>query len=291
MLWPGAPLGIGQVVPAIALVQVRSFDPDRILRRLHPAVDQDLARPYRLEIRQIDLLHPDGAMPLVAGSARRQVVVHQVNGAVCVEEERRVDALHPGQPVRIGPGTGRVARGRDEVAAAVHRRGDHIEHAVVMRDSRREDAARHAQTIEIELGGTVDYIADLLPVHQIDALEHRDAREVGEAGIDQVEAPVRADDARVGMEASQNRVAVVTGWKGCLKGRVVTRIFEPVEVNRRRGRRRSAQWRHRRRQQQNDPGHQQTHQRTSTALRESSKGPAGAPLLSRSVQTGPSAQQ
>ncbi|MNV64824.1 hypothetical protein D3C71_1574860 [compost metagenome] len=155
-------------------------------------------------------------------------------------------------------------------------------------DRRREDAARYAQSIEVQLRGAVDHVADLFPVHQIDALQYRNTREVGEAGIDQIEAVVGADDARIRMEAGQDRITVMTGGQRRFKSRVVTGVFKPVEEHRRR-RRGAERWRSR--QQQEQRGNQQTHQGTSAAVKEISKGPAGAPLLSRSVQIGPSAQQ
>jgi len=102
-------------------------------------------------------------------------------------------------------------------------------------DGRREDAARHAQTVEVELGGTVDDVADLLPVHQVRALEHGNAREVGEAGVDQVELAVCRDDAGIGVEPRQHRIAVMAGWQRCLERDIATAVLEPVEIHRRRG--------------------------------------------------------
>ncbi len=87
MLRPGTSFSVGQVIPALPLVDMRSLDPDGILRRLHAPINQHPARPDRLERRQIDLLHPDGAVSVVARRAGRCIVVDQVYLAVIVEEQ------------------------------------------------------------------------------------------------------------------------------------------------------------------------------------------------------------
>src|SRR4030095_16553395 len=91
-----------------------------------------------------------------------------------------------GEPGRIRPGAGRIARGDDEIAAAIDAGVEDVEEARVVRDRRRKQAARPAESAESEHFGTVDRIADLGPARQVAAAEDRDARKPGEGGIDQI---------------------------------------------------------------------------------------------------------
>src|SRR5450631_2498890 len=93
MLRAGATLGAHQVVPAVALVQVRPFDPDRLALEVCAAVDQYLTWPDELALRQIELLNPDGAMAFVLRLALRRPVVQQIATAVVIEEQRRINAV------------------------------------------------------------------------------------------------------------------------------------------------------------------------------------------------------
>ena len=55
--------------------------------------------------------------------------------------------------------------------------------------------------------GPVDRIADLRPVHQVAAVEDRDARKPGEGRIDEIIIVADAGDAGVGVEALEDWVA------------------------------------------------------------------------------------
>ncbi len=91
----------------------------------------------------------------------------------------------------------------------------------------REYAPGQSEVLEIKLAGTIDGVADLGPVHQVPAVEDRDARKPGEGRIDEIIIVADAGNARVGIEALQNRIGVFES--GRLWQPVVAAIFEPVE--------------------------------------------------------------
>ena len=112
-------------------------------------------------------------------------------------------------PDRLGPRARRVLRGDVEVAAAVDVRGDHVERAVVVADRRRVDAARRPRAFcEGQLAVARQDVPELLPVHEVAAREDGHPGEELEAARDEVEVPAHADDARVRVEAGDDRVAV-----------------------------------------------------------------------------------
>lgn len=99
------------------------------------------------------------------------------------------------------------------------------------RDRRSKHAARDAQPIELELRGPLDHVADVPPVDQVAALEHRDAREVGEGRVDEVEQVAGARDARVRVEAGKNGVAIASRRQRVGKDGIAARVLEPVECD------------------------------------------------------------
>src|SRR4051812_11044594 len=105
-----AAFGAHQVVPALDVIQVRAFDPDRLLRELHAAVHDHLARAGELAGLRVELLNPDGAVAVVERRAFRRTVVDDIGPAVVIEEERRIDAVDLLEPHRLGPGAAWIAR-------------------------------------------------------------------------------------------------------------------------------------------------------------------------------------
>ncbi len=253
MLRPGAALGAREVVPPVALIQVRAFDPDRLAGQIHAAIEQHLARADWCVLRDIEALHPDGAMPVVQRRALRRAVVEQVGAAIGIEEQGRVDTVDAGQPRQCRPWARGIVGTGDEIATAVDRGAHHVKAPVVMADAGGIHAARHAQPVVIELLAAVDHVADLGPMHKIGTLQHRDRREIRERRIDQVIALSHARDAGVRVEPGQHRIAVVPGRQRRGEYRIVAAVFEPVERNIGRGLRLRVR-RHRQ-------GHQQGHTR------------------------------
>ncbi len=159
------------------------------------------------ERRQIDLLHPDGAVPVIARRTGRCIVVDQVHLAVVVKNS---DGSMPSMPGSCGSdhgpaGSRAVAMKLPPLSVAwwlrrTCRRGNRWW-------ARRCRARRSGRRNPVAWGGQSHCRS--APVHQVGTFEHRNAREVGEAGIDQVEPAVRAHDAGIGMEAGQDRIAVV----------------------------------------------------------------------------------
>ncbi len=207
----GAAFGATEVVPAVFLVEVRALDPDGFGADIDAAVDEDGARADELSVGDVELLNPDGAMAVVERSVVGWVAVVEHPGApVVVEEERGVDALEV-EPHGVAPRAGGIGRGDEEIAAGAHHRAHNVKDAVVVFDGGGEEAARDGEAVVVELVGPVDDVAGLSPVHQIGAVKDQNAGEVGEAGVDEVVVVADAADARVGVVAGEDGVAVVAG--------------------------------------------------------------------------------
>ena len=150
------------------------------------------------------ILDPDRAMALVARRPRSGGPL--LRTYALPSSSKKSDGSIPldvRQPDRVRPRAGRVRRGDEEIAAAIDAGVEDVERAVMMLDRRREDAARQAEPVEIELLRPVDHIADLRPVDEVAAAEDRDAREVREGRSDEIIIVAGARDARVGVEAGR----------------------------------------------------------------------------------------
>ena len=209
---------------------MRRLDPDRLLGEIYAAVHNHGARTDELLRFDVVLLHPDRAVSLIQRFAGRRPVVDHVRSAVIVEEERRVDAVEARKPDRIGPRSGRVFRRHDEVAAGVDERADHVVRPVVIANRRREQAARDAGAIELELRRTIEDVPQLRPVDEILALKDRQSGEVREARRDEVVVLADANHARIGVESGENRIRVPR-WTdvGVAIHGIVALVREPIE--------------------------------------------------------------
>ncbi len=188
-----------------------------------------MAGPAVFSVFEIEPPDPDGAVSVIKRRTGGRGIVHQPRRAVIVDEQRRIDAADIFDPHRIGPGPCGILGGDDEIAAAIDAGVDDIEDALVMGDGGREHAARQTQPVEIQLAWPVDGIADLGPVHQVAAAEHRQAGEIGEGGGDEIIVAAHPRQAGIGIEPGQHRIAIFRGPGGKVEGRVVAGIFEPVE--------------------------------------------------------------
>ena len=210
MLVRSAAFRAHQEIFPVDLVQVRSFDPDRLLGRVHALVHDDSPLADRAIVLHVIFHDADRAVTVVLGlAARRVVVIHDIGPSVVIEEQGRVDALHLRQQDRVRPGAEGVLRLHQEVPRA-HIRGNHVVRPVrrVVLDVRGKDAAARMLAAEArQLRRAVQDVTDLLPVYQIAAVEDRDAREIAEGGRDQeiVSFSVRAE-ARIGIPARQDGV-------------------------------------------------------------------------------------
>ena len=219
-------LGREQVVPPVALENVRSLDPRRLLGQVRPAVDDQAALADHRQRLQVDLLDPDGPVPEVGRLDGGQVRIGDVGPAVVVHEQVRVDAAE-GEPDRVGPGPGRVRRRDDAVAVPLGPGREHVERALVMADGGGEDAARDAGPLQGELRGPVEHVPDLGPRHQVAAVPDRDARKGGERGVDEVVVLPDAGHARVRVKPQQHRVEIlVRPHLDATKGLVVSDVRE-----------------------------------------------------------------
>ena len=203
-----AALGDQQVVVAVLLVEVRALGAAVPV----PFPDYD-GRRLQLESLRVELGEPD--------AVHRPDQVH----LPVFPEERGVDARHAVDEDRVAPGTGRILRRHDEIALSaadgVDVGRDHIEFPVVVADRRGEDAAARAAPAQVDLGRTVQDIADLLPVDQITAVEDRHTREILEGAVDQVEIIPDTADARIGVIARNHGVHIALGRNAGIEGVVL----------------------------------------------------------------------
>ncbi len=215
MLLAGAAFGRGEVVVAIAAEQMRAFDVFGIGRRREAGIHDHLTGADQRHAGQIQLLQPDGAVPVVAHLACGHVVVDQPGAAIVIEKQRGIDALGV-QPDRVRPRPGRIGGGDQEIAAIAVKTGvGDIEGAGVVADAGGKQAAGQFVVAVVDLGWTVDRVADLVPVHQVAALEDRQAGKVAETGIHQIKIVADAHRRRVRMKTGHDRIAVLRGsWYG-----------------------------------------------------------------------------
>ena len=223
----GAALGCDQVVIGAAAEDVGAFDPARLKRDVDAAIDQQRALALDGQGGRIEFLDPDGAVAVVAGLFGRRVVADQVDLAVRIPEQRRIDAAE-GQFDGLGPGPLRPGRRHDHIAAAIDAGGDHVEDALVVRDVGGVDAARRAQALEVRLRGAGDHVGDLGPGAQVARMEEWQAGEVRERRVDQVIVVLHAQHGRIGVVAGQDRIAVLGGGGRCrfLRAAFVAEAFE-----------------------------------------------------------------
>src|SRR5688572_27622900 len=202
-----------QVEPAVLPEKVRSFDPDRLRGEVNTTVHDHRARTREALVAYIEPLDPDRAVPLVQRFADRWAVVQHPRDGVVLEEDGRIDAVDLWKPDRVRPRASRIRRGDEKVSASIDERGEEVERSVVILDRRRKNATRDTGAVEVELGGTVEDMADLRPVHEVPAAENRNAGEVGEARRDEIIVVLDANYARVGVEPCQHRVVILAAWQ------------------------------------------------------------------------------
>ena len=211
---------------------MRGLDPDRFLREVHAAVDDNLVAALNdlvlLGVVLPDLDHTVSLIESLLGG----VVVYDVGLAVIVEEEVGVDAREV-QDDGVAPSFGRILCLDDHVAYAAGKlRRDHVE-GVVMRVVAYGwgvDSGADARILDLELRGTVQYVAYLPPVDQILRVEDGHARVDGERRAYDVVVVALAADARVGVAALKNgRVELVLAQRVLLVDGVGARVGEVSE--------------------------------------------------------------
>ena len=127
----------------------------------------------------------------------------EINLSVVVKQQGRVDARLIDID-RVAPFARRIGRRNIEIPAAGDVGRDHVEHAVVPADGGGEDAAGGLGLLQRQLRGTGQAVPDLLPMHQILAVEHRHAGEEFKRRSYQIIVLSHAANAWVGIESRNN---------------------------------------------------------------------------------------
>ena len=207
MVVAGAAFGGDQIIPAVALVDVRPFrEPE--LRSPENVAD----RPHEALLDRIILLQRDSA-ELVSALAVIPDHVDQPLAAVVIMEQRRVEAAAV-QVNRLGPRTFDARRGHEIVVGVLERAdvafhvGEHeIEQTVRVAEAGRPDAAGIGVAEHVELAPAVERPGDEAPVAQVAGMVNLHAGEPLERrGRDVVVVP-HPEDGRVRVEASQHGIA------------------------------------------------------------------------------------
>ena len=192
-----------QVIPAIHLVDMRAFGPDRVVFLHHAAIDQQRRLPDQPVAGKVEFADPDGAVAFVTRGADGRVVISNPAAAVLVDIERRIDAAEI-EDHRIGPGTRRIGRGDEEVAITAYAGVEDVIGAVVIGDGRRiETVTGQRRLRQVDHARAVDGVADLLPVHEVAAVQDRQAGEPREGGVHHVEIVPHLHDRGIGVETGQ----------------------------------------------------------------------------------------
>src|SRR6185369_14380434 len=231
MPFSGSTLRRDQIIGTVFSKNMRAFDPDRVLLRMDARIDQDFARSNELHLLGIELLQPDGPVTFVTRLLLGRAIVDDPRAPVLIEEQRRVYAVD-WKPCRLGPGPCRILRRDHEIAAARNTRVDDVEGAGVEGDVGSVNALPGVELCEVQLRRAIDRVADLRPIHEVAAMDHRDSGKPDEGRIDEVIVAPDTDDARVRIEALQDGVAVLARCR--LRQVIVAAIVEPVEARLRR---------------------------------------------------------
>ena len=198
----GAALGDEQVPVVAAAVQVRR------LRELQPGARPQRARRLkRLPGVQVDPYLLDAQVLAELLAAGVQPGEGHVGCAVVVPGQVRVDAANAVDGDAVAPRAGRVGRGEDDASARAHRdRDDHVEDTIAVPDGRRPDAAAGYHVVHLDLPGPGHHVADVRPPGQVGAAVDRYPGQVLKGRGDQVVHAVSQHDARIRVEAGDQRV-------------------------------------------------------------------------------------
>jgi hypothetical protein len=140
-----------------------------------------------------------------------RVVVEDPGLAVVVEEQRGSMPPTVGSHTGSDHGPGRILGRDQEIAAAIDAGVEDVERPRPAPGSTARTRRATGPALEVEHAGPVDRVADLGPVDEVGGMEDRDAGEIGEGRIDQVEVLAHARDAGIGIEAVEDRVAILPG--------------------------------------------------------------------------------
>ncbi len=208
MLIFGSPLRSEKIVPSIRFQHMRSFDPDRLAGYVRPSVDENPLLAEKNLVCSIELPHSDRPVSLVQGLvAGGNTIVQKKRPAIVIEEERGINAIHSGKPHRIGPGTLRPYRCRNEIAADIDKCAGDVEDSLLEPDGGRKQTSRDSLAFEVQDFRTFEHMADNIPVDEIPAVENADPGIIRKRRIDEIVVFADAADAWIRVETREDRVA------------------------------------------------------------------------------------
>ena len=213
---PGrAPFRRNQVIPAVAVVEMR-----RLGQAEWSALEDVVRRADEFPLRCRVFLQHDAGESVLCGSVVPQHV-HEVLPPVVVVKERWIEAAAV-QIHRVGPVAIDALAGDEIVVEVAQRRArraggrraavaldvgvDQMKEAVGIRQARRPDAAGVGIAAHVELTGAVERPCDETPVDEIARVVNLHAGEPLECRRGNVVVVADADDRRIRVETTQNRI-------------------------------------------------------------------------------------
>ena len=154
MIWSGTSFGCHQVVDSVYLIEVRPFNPYRMLGLVHSSVDNYLCLAYGAVGGGIEFPYPDGAVSVVLRFPFRCIIVYNVTFPVFIEENGRVDASDFRKWNRVTPFSFQgVFRFDKEISDTVNTSSDEIKRVVVriLFNVRCVNASRQTGLVEPQL--------------------------------------------------------------------------------------------------------------------------------------------
>src|SRR5690606_34995565 len=168
---PGAALGTHQIIASVLFIEVGCLDPNGFLGEVDPTVHNDFIRIWNYPVPfQVIFPDLDDPMPIIEFLARvRGIVVHHIGLSIIVNEKGGIYSIEV-QFYGIAPTLPRVFGLNDNVSkSTTNMGGDHIEGVVmgIVGDPRSVYTLADPDLLHLQLGASLQDMADLGPVHQI----------------------------------------------------------------------------------------------------------------------------
>ena len=114
--------------------------------------------------------------------------------------------MHIFQPHRVRPRTGRIGGGYHKISSCVNKGGHHVVHPLMIGKRGGKNASGDPVLIQVQLLRPVQNVPDLVPVHQVLAVENRHTGEIGKRGKDKITVFPYPANGRIWVKTRQNRI-------------------------------------------------------------------------------------
>ncbi len=178
MLRTCAALGMKNIVVIALPVQMRALRP---MHTPQGAVPHIFTLSHQLPGIQIQLLYPDIPVTVIPAALRIGMCAYIITFSVIVKKQTGVNAIRPLQIMRLRPGALGLLGCNHIVAAMGHIGTYHIKCPLIPADRGGKQSLGVSRALQRQLGSPIHHIANLLPVYQISAVQHRQTRKIGKS--------------------------------------------------------------------------------------------------------------